>query len=40
MLAAIKNLRSGALKERVFREQSIYDLWTLSELMNDYHCQG
>ena len=39
VLAAIKKLRSGSLEDRVFREQRIYDLWTLSELMNDYHCQ-
>ncbi len=38
VLAAIQKLQSGPLDDRVFREQRIYELWTLSELMTDPYC--
>lgn len=38
VLAAIKRLESGSMDDRVFRGQCSYELWTLSELMNDAHC--
>lgn len=39
VVAAARKLRSGSLEDRVFREQRIYELWTLSELMSDPHCR-
>ncbi len=36
--SALTKLRASALETRAQRDQRIYDLWTLSELMNDPYC--
>lgn len=36
--AALAKLQSESSHARAYRDQSIYDLWTLSELMTDPDC--
>ena len=36
--SALTKLRSSASESRAQRDQKVYDLWTLSELMSDPYC--
>lgn len=36
--SAVKKLQSPSLDAKAYRDQRIYELWTLSELMSDPYC--
>ena len=38
VVSALQKLQSPSMDAKAYREQRIYELWTLSELMSDPYC--